>query len=197
MFCIGWCRSLKLSMTPVKQKFIQTLHQETWNFALRIRPWTIMYYICFMDSHSFWCDFWRFNPAVSTAPAKFAFTAHGGTKWQETLEKITFFLLWISVLLYVLDTISDLVCSFSLWENAILANWMNLLKFFWGRTSVTTGRLYLWWQWQKFFFKGNCQDLLLACCTAWALNYMHLICSLVLRTLKSMCDTWNSYDCSC
>ena len=49
------------------------------------------YYICFVYLHSFWCDFWRFNPAISTAPAKFALTACGGTKWQETLEKINIF----------------------------------------------------------------------------------------------------------
>ena len=53
----------------------------------------------------------------------------------------------------------------------------------WGKTSVITSRSYSWQQWQIFFFNGTRQDLLWAWCMAWALNYRHLKCSLILWTL--------------
>ena len=48
----------------------------------------VMYYICFMDSHSLLCDFQCCNQALSIVPTKFTFILHKGAKWQQTVEKI-------------------------------------------------------------------------------------------------------------
>ena len=40
-------------------------------------------YICFMASHSLWCEFGWFNPALSVALAKFAFISRDGAKSGE------------------------------------------------------------------------------------------------------------------
>ena len=40
-------------------------------------------YICFMASHSLWCEFGWFNPALSVALAKFAFVSRDGAKSGE------------------------------------------------------------------------------------------------------------------
>ena len=73
----------------------------------------VMYYICFADSHSFWCDFWWLSLALSFEPAKFAFVVHEGEKWQETGEnKDSFFVMNLHFVLCMI--IHNLVCSFSL-----------------------------------------------------------------------------------
>ena len=56
-------------------------------------------YICFMASHSLWCEFWWFNPALSIALAKFAFVSRDGVK---SGEKRFVFLSWISICCCVL-----------------------------------------------------------------------------------------------
>ena len=65
-------------------------------------------YICFMASHSLWCEFGWFNPALSVALAKFAFVSRDGAKSGE--KRFVFFVINLTLLLRTAR--NDLVCYF-------------------------------------------------------------------------------------
>ena len=83
-------------------------------FVLRVMVWSVALCTFVSWPRTVCCDFGWFNPAMSTALAKFAFVSRDGAKWRRNLEKIKIcFLSWISICCCVLQ---EMTCAHFLCE---------------------------------------------------------------------------------